>query len=207
MEEQLKEAIKHIQGTITEQEISDTELEEQVISIPADPHIKNFSFALVGEDIYYRENSVMNKMEFPAVTGERIRGMVAIRDVTNRLLERQLEECSDEEIAGLQAELNHVYDSFTEKYGLLSSNASQTKAYLAANGQEFCYFLKLVWELNPEMEVITEDDNYHIDTIQNAEHQKQALKKMSDDFIRLDINAYEEWKKKVRAGIEAAGGK
>ena len=59
--EQLKEAVKHIQGTITEQEISDTELEEQVVSIPANPDIKNFSFALVGEDIYYRENSVMNK--------------------------------------------------------------------------------------------------------------------------------------------------
>ena len=85
--EQLKEAVKHIQGTITEQEISDTELEEQVVSIPADPDIKNFSFALVGEDIYYRENSVMNKMELPVVTGERVRGMVAIRDATNRLLE------------------------------------------------------------------------------------------------------------------------
>ena len=63
--EQLKDAVQHIQGTITEQEISDTELEEQVVSIPADPDIKNFSFALVGEDIYYRENSVMNKMELP----------------------------------------------------------------------------------------------------------------------------------------------
>ena len=67
--EQLKEAVKHIQGTITEQEISDTELEEQVVSIPANPDIKNFSFALVGEDIYYRENSVMNKMELPVVAG------------------------------------------------------------------------------------------------------------------------------------------
>ena len=123
--EQLKEAVKHIQGTITEQEISDTELEEQVVSIPADPGIKNFSFALVGEVIYYRENSVMNKMELPIVTGERVRGMVAIRDATNRLLERQLEECSDEEVASLQTELNRVYDSFTAKYGLLSSNANK----------------------------------------------------------------------------------
>ncbi len=96
-----------------------------MVSIPADPSIKNFSFALVGEDIYYRENSVMNKMELPIVTGERVRGMVAIRDATNRLLERQLEECSDEEVASLQAELNRVYDSFTAKYGLLSSNANK----------------------------------------------------------------------------------
>ena len=70
-----------------------------MVSIPADPSVKNFSFALVGEDIYYRENSVMNKMEIPIVTGERVRGMVAIRDATNRLLERQLEECRVEEVA------------------------------------------------------------------------------------------------------------
>lgn len=76
--EQLKEAIGHIQGTITELEISDTELEEQVVSIPADPDIKNFSFALVGEDIYYRENSVMNKLELPVVNGmKRVRGMLS----------------------------------------------------------------------------------------------------------------------------------
>ena len=61
----------------------------------------------------------MNKLELPVVTGERVRGMVAIRDATNRLLERQLEEGSDEEISALQAELNQVYDRFTEKYGLL----------------------------------------------------------------------------------------
>ena len=59
--------------------------------------------------------------------------------------------------------------------GKINCIASQTKAYLAANGQEFCYFLKLLWELNPEMEVITEDDNYHINTIKNPA--KQALKK------------------------------
>lgn len=91
--------------------------------------------------------------------------------------------------------------------GKINCIASQTKAYLAANGQEFCYFLKLLWELNPEMEVITEDDNYHIDTIKNAEDQKQALKKMSDDFIRLDNKAYQDWKKKIMAKIDAAGGR
>lgn len=91
--------------------------------------------------------------------------------------------------------------------GKINCVASQTKAYLAANGQEFCYFLKLLWELNPEMEVITEDDSYHIDTVINAEHQKQALKKMSEDFIRLDNKAYQEWKKKIMAKIDAVGGR
>lgn len=91
--------------------------------------------------------------------------------------------------------------------GKINCIASQTKAYLAANGQEFCYFLKLVWELNPELEVVTEDDNYHMDTIENREHQKQALRKMSDDFIRLDIKAYEDWKKKVMHGMETGKGR
>ena len=91
--------------------------------------------------------------------------------------------------------------------GKINCIASQTKAYLAANGQEFCYFLKLLWDLNSEMEVITEDDNYHIDTIANAEDQKQALKKMSEDFIRLDNKAYQEWKKKIMEKVDAIGGK
>lgn len=91
--------------------------------------------------------------------------------------------------------------------GKVNCIASQTKAYLAANGREFCYFLKLAWELNPELEVVTEDDNYHMDTIENREHQKQALKKMSDDFIRLDIKSYEDWKKKVLDGMETGKGR
>ena len=189
LEEQLKEAIKHIQGTITEQEISDTELEEQVISIPADPHIKNFSFALVGEDIYYRENSVMNKMEFPAVTGERIRGMVAIRDVTNRLLERQLEECSDEEIAGLQAELNHVYDSFTEKYGLLSSNAnkrafSMDSSYCLLTSLEF---LDEKGDLKRKADIFTKRTIRRAEPVTSVDTASEALAVSIGEKAKVDI--------------------
>ena len=65
-----------------ELELSDTELEEDVVSIPADPNVKNFSFTVVNEEVYYRENSVMNLVELPAMTAERVKGMVKIRDVT-----------------------------------------------------------------------------------------------------------------------------
>ena len=102
LEEQLKEAVKHIHGTITELELSDTELEEDVVSIPADPEVKNFSFTVVNEEVYYRENSVMNRMELPAMTAERVKGMVKIRDVTNELIQCQMEEGSDEQITKLQ---------------------------------------------------------------------------------------------------------
>ncbi|MFQ9533378.1 MAG: Eco57I restriction-modification methylase domain-containing protein [Roseburia intestinalis] len=187
--EQLKEAVKHIQGTITEQEISDTELEEQVVSIPADPDIKNFSFALVGEDIYYRENSVMNKMELPVVTGERVRGMVAIRDATNRLLERQLEECSDEEVASLQAELNRVYDSFTAKYGLLSSNAnkrafSMDSSYCLLTSLEF---LDEKGELKRKADIFTKRTIRRAEPVTSVDTASEALAVSIGEKAKVDI--------------------
>ena len=187
--EQLKEAVKHIQGTITEQEISDTELEEQVVSIPADPDIKNFSFALVGEDIYYRENSVMNKMELPVVTGERVRGMVAIRDATNRLLERQLEECSDEEVASLQAELNRIYDSFTAKYGLLSSNAnkrafSMDSSYCLLTSLEF---LDEKGELKRKADIFTKRTIRRAEPVTSVDTASEALAVSIGEKAKVDI--------------------
>ena len=187
--EQLKEAVKHIQGTITEQEISDTELEEQVVSIPADPDIKNFSFALVGEDIYYRENSVMNKMELPVVTGERVKGMVAIRDATNRLLERQLEECSDEEVASLQAELNQVYDSFTAKYGLLSSNAnkrafSMDSSYCLLTSLEF---LDEKGELKRKADIFTKRTIRRAEPVTSVDTASEALAVSIGEKAKVDI--------------------
>ena len=187
--EQLKEAVKHIQGTITEQEISDTELEEQVVSIPADPNIKNFSLALVGEDIYYRENSVMNKMELPVVTGERVRGMVAIRDATNRLLERQLEECSDEEVASLQAELNQVYDSFTAKYGLLSSNAnkrafSMDSSYCLLTSLEF---LDEKGELKRKADIFTKRTIRRAEPVTSVDTASEALAVSIGEKAKVDI--------------------
>ena len=187
--EQLKEAVKYIQGTITEQEISDTELEEQVVSIPADPDIKNFSFALVGEDIYYRENSVMNKMELPVVTGERVRGMVAIRDATNRLLERQLEECSDEEVASLQTELNQAYDSFTAKYGLLSSNAnkrafSMDSSYCLLTSLEF---LDEKGELKRKADIFTKRTIRRAEPVTSVDTASEALAVSIGEKAKVDI--------------------
>lgn len=142
LEEQLKEAGQNIHGTITELELSDTELEEDVVSIPADPDVKNFSFTVVNEEVYYRENSVMNRMELPAMTAERVKGMVKIRDVTNELIQCQMEEGSDEQITKLQGKLNEEYDTFTAKYDLLRSNAnkrafSQDSSYCLLTSLEF----------------------------------------------------------------------
>ena len=125
LSEQLKEAVSHIQGTITELEWEDSELEEADVSIPADPSIKNFSFANVDGRVYYRENSRMNLMELPAMTTERVLGMIELRDLTQELLQCQMEDGGDAEVAMLQQKLNQTYDRFTARYGLISSTANK----------------------------------------------------------------------------------
>ncbi len=125
LSEQLKEPVKHIQGTITEMDLEDSELEETVTSIPADPSVKNFSFANVDGKVYYRENSIMNLMELPAMTTERVLGMIELRNLTQELLQCQMEDGSDAEVAVLQQKLNTQYDRFTAQYGLISSNANR----------------------------------------------------------------------------------
>ena len=122
---QLKEAVSNIQTTITEPEISDDELDAQEEPIPADPSVKNFSFTNVDGQIYYRENSFMNKVELPAVTAERVLGMIALRETTRKLLDCQLHDGSDAEVQLLQNELKQQYTAFKAQYGLINSTANK----------------------------------------------------------------------------------
>ena len=122
---QLKEAVGNIQATITEPEISDDELDVQEEPIPADPNVKNFSFTNVDGQIYYRENSFMNKVELPAVTAERVLGMIALRETTRKLLDCQLHDGSDAEVQLLQNELKQQYTAFKAQYGLINSTANK----------------------------------------------------------------------------------
>lgn len=122
---QLKEAVSNIQATITEPEISDDELDVQEEPIPADPSVKNFSFTNVDGQIYYRENSFMNKVELPAVTAERVLGMIALRETTRKLLDCQLHDGSDAEVQLLQNELKQQYTAFKAQYGLINSTANK----------------------------------------------------------------------------------
>ncbi len=123
--QQLKEAISNIHATITEPEISDDELDVQEEPIPADPSVKNFSFTNVDGQIYYRENSFMNKVELPAVTAERVLGMIALRETTRKLLDCQLHDGSDAEVQLLQNELKQQYTAFKAQYGLINSTANK----------------------------------------------------------------------------------
>lgn len=95
-------------------------------SIPADPSVRNYSFTVVDDQIYYRVNSLMNPVKLPATTAERVKGMVEIREVVRELIALQMEEnTADEAIRELQVKLNQVYDAYTEKYGVIGSNANK----------------------------------------------------------------------------------
>lgn len=120
LKEQLKEAIANIQGTIPEVEQENTEKVAE--SIPADPNVRNFSYAVVDDKLYFRENSRMFlKDDLPKATEERIKGMCELRDCVRTLIDYQLNEYSDYDIRSQQTELNRVYDDFTKKYGLINS--------------------------------------------------------------------------------------
>ena len=190
LEEQLKEAIRNIHGTITELELSDTELEEDVVSIPADPDVKNFSYTVVNDEVYYRENSVMNRMELPAMTAERVKGMVKIRDVTNELIQCQMEEGSDEQITKLQGKLNEEYDTFTAKYGLLSSNAnkrafSQDSSYCLLTSLEF---LDDKGELKRKADIFTKRTIRRAETVTSVDTASEALAVSIGERAGVDLS-------------------
>ena len=190
LEEQLKEAIRNIHGTITELELSDTELEEDVVSIPADPDVKNFSFTVVNEEVYYRENSVMNRMELPAMTAERVKGMVKIRDVTNELIQCQMEEGSNEQITKLQGKLNEEYDTFTAKYGLISSNAnkrafSQDSSYCLLTSLEF---LDDKGELKRKADIFTKRTIRRAETVTSVDTASEALAVSIGERAGVDLS-------------------
>lgn len=190
LEEQLKEAVKHIHGTITELELSDTELEEDVVSIPADPEVKDFSYTVVNDEVYYRENSVMNWMDLPAMTAERVKGMVKIRDVTNELIQCQMEEGSDEQITKLQGKLNEEYDTFTAKYGLLSSNAnkrafSQDSSYCLLTSLEF---LDDKGELKRKADIFTKRTIRRAETVTSVDTASEALAVSIGERAGVDLS-------------------
>lgn len=121
----LNEAVINIHGEISEYEVAD-ELDEEDNSIPADPTVRNFSYTVLDDKIYFRENSRMSPAIVSATAENRIKGMVAIRDSVRNLIEIQKEDYPDEEIKQAQEKLNNLYDAFTKKYGLINSRANSS---------------------------------------------------------------------------------
>ena len=125
LSELLSEAVANIHGEISEYEVTD-ELEEEDNSIPANPTVRNFSYTVVDDKIYFRENSRMSPIEVSATAENRIKGMIGIRDCVRNLIELQSEDYPDEEIKAEQAKLNAVYDTYVKKYGHINSRANKS---------------------------------------------------------------------------------
>ena len=125
LSQQLAQAVQRITGEYHAVEAPDLEEGEKIQeSIPATPDVKNYSYTVVDDKVYYRENSIMVRPELNAAAQERVKGMVAIRDCVHQLMDAQLEDYGDDAIHALQGELNRLYDDYTAKYGLISSRAN-----------------------------------------------------------------------------------
>ena len=146
----LHEAVQNIGGKYQEAELPDLGENEKIgTSIPADPNVKNFSYTIVDGDVYYRENSVMVKPDLNATAKERVKGMVQLRDCVQKLIGQQMDGfISDETIHQTQRELDALYDSFTEKYGLINARANNL-----AFSDDSSYFLLC------SLEVLDEENN------------------------------------------------
>ena len=141
---QLDEAVANIHGEITEYEVEE-ELEEEDNSIPADPTVRNFSYTVVDNKIYYRENSRMTPVEVSATAENRIKGMIAIRNSVRTLIELQTEDYPDSEIKAEQERLNRLYDTFSGKYGLINSRAN-TSAFSQDSSFSLLSALEIIGE-------------------------------------------------------------
>lgn len=136
LEEQLNYAITNIHGELQNNSI-ENEIEQEDTSIPAIPTVKNYSYAIVDDKLYFRENSKMILQdELPLTAQNRIKGLILLREQVRELIDFQMEDYSDEKIHIAQAKLNELYDKFTKEYGLINSRANET-----AFSNDSSYFL------------------------------------------------------------------
>ena len=120
---QLAEAVQHIEGQYTEVEVETPDIADEETAgkvLPADPDVKNFSYAVVDGEVYYRENSIMTQIELSDTAKARVTGMVELRQIVNQLIQEQLDDYPDSAVQETQAHLNDAYDAFTAKHGLIN---------------------------------------------------------------------------------------
>ena len=196
LSELLSEAVSNIHGEISEYEVAD-ELEEEENSIPADPEVRNFSYTVVDDKIYFRENSRMSPVEVSATAENRIKGMIGIRDCVRNLIELQTEDYPDSEIKQAQEKLNTLYDSFTKKYGLINSRAntsafSDDSSYALLSALEVInedgelerkadmFFKRTIKPHKPVTEVDTADEALAVSMGEKAAIDMEYMQELSD---------------------------
>ena len=165
LSEQLSKAVSRIEGSIEQAEFEELDDELAREAIPADPNVKNYSYTLVGEKVYYRENSIMKPVEVSETMEQRMKGMVKIRDCTQELIDYQLNEYPEEMIKNKQTELNKLYDLFSKKYGLINS---QTNKRAFNQDSSYCLLCSLE-KLDDEGNFKGKADMFSKRTIKKAE--------------------------------------
>lgn len=185
LSEQLAAAMQNITGGIVEAELPDLGEGEAIdTSIPADPDVKNFSYAIVDGEVYYRENSRMVKPELNATAKERVKGLVELRECVRNLIDQQMDNAPDEIIQQSQARLNDLYDGFTAKYGLINSRGNAN-----AFADDSAYYLLCSLEILDENRNLTSKaDMFTKRTIRPAkavEHVDTA----ADEYLSGNIRA------------------
>ena len=165
LSKQLEKAIFHIEGSIDEVEFDELDDELAREAIPADPSVKNYSYTIADERVYYRENSIMKPVEVSETMEQRMKGMVQIRDCTQELIDYQLNEYPEDMIKSKQAELNELYDAFSKKYGLINS---QTNKRAFNQDSSYCLLCSLE-KLDDEGNFKGKADMFSKRTIKKAE--------------------------------------
>ena len=165
LSEQLAKAVSHIEGSIEQIEFAELDDELAREAIPADPSVKNYSYTLVDDRVYYRENSIMKPVEVSETMEQRMKGMVQIRDCTQELIDYQLNEYPEEMIKNKQTELNELYDAFSKKYGLINS---QTNKRAFNQDSSYCLLCSLE-KLDDEGNFKGKADMFSKRTIKKAE--------------------------------------
>ena len=162
---QLKHALSYVEGSIEQADFNEIDDELARENIPADPEVKNYSYTVVDDKVYYRENSIMKPVDVSEKAEQRMKGMVAIRDCTQELINFQLEEYPDEMIKNKQTELNQLYDDFSKKFGLISS---QTNKRAFNQDSSYCLLCSLE-NLDDEGNFIGKADMFSKRTIKKQE--------------------------------------
>ena len=165
LSKQLEKAISHIEGSIDEVEFDELDDELAREAIPADPGVKNYSYTIVDERVYYREKSIMKPVDVSETMEQRMKGMVQIRDCTQELIDYQLNEYPEDMIKSKQAELNELYDAFSKKYGLINS---QTNKRAFNQDSSYCLLCSLE-KLDDEGNFKGKADMFSKRTIKKAE--------------------------------------
>ena len=165
LSKQLEKAISHIEGSIDEVEFDELDDELAREAIPADPGVKNYSYTIVDERVYYRENSIMKPVDVSETMEQRMKGMVQIRDCTQELIDYQLNEYPEDMIKSKQAELNELYDAFSKKYGLINL---QTNKRAFNQDSSYCLLCSLE-KLDDEGNFKGKADMFSKRTIKKAE--------------------------------------